>query len=117
MGVNTNCCPQQLAIDLIRRSSCRVQVAAVISDGAGIFAWGWNNSGRHGLGEHAEAMAIRRANPKRFSFDVWECTMYVAAVRNGNIILAKPCEECMKIIKARDLRNVYYTTKDGWKSL
>ena len=57
--------PRQLAVDLLPRSTCLVQVAAVIADKRGIFSWGWNSSGVTGYGEHAEAAAIRRANKRR----------------------------------------------------
>ena len=32
--------PRRLAVDLLPRSRCAVQVAAVIADGFGIFSWG-----------------------------------------------------------------------------
>ena len=50
--------PRELAIDLLPRSTCAVQVAAVLADANGIFGWGWNSAGS-GFGEHAEAAAFR----------------------------------------------------------
>ena len=49
--MKTDMGPWILANDLIYRSSCRVKMAAVIVDEKDrIFSWGWNHSGRDGLG-------------------------------------------------------------------
>jgi deoxycytidylate deaminase len=102
--------PRQLAIDLLARSICAVQVAAVLADDSGIFSWGWNSVGS-GYGEHAECAAIRRANKERL-----ECaTIYVAAQRkrNGKTVLSKPCEDCKKRIIAANIYLVYYRLASG----
>jgi len=102
--------PRELAVALIGRSICTVQVAAVLADSNGIFSWGWNSAGS-GFGEHAEAMCMRRANKKR----VPGATLYVAAVRrkSGNTILAKPCVECQPLA-ARCARVVYRDAGGRW---
>lgn len=103
--------PRKLAIDLLPRSICSVQVAAVIADDSGIFSWGWNSVGS-GLGEHAEAAAIRRAgNRDRLEYS----TIYVASQRNRNdkTVLSKPCEDCMQRIKAAGIYLVYYRLANG----
>lgn len=38
--MNTSRDPRELVVDLLPRSSCAVQVAAVITDRHGIFSWG-----------------------------------------------------------------------------
>lgn len=90
--MNTNKIPQDLAIDLLERSICAVQVSAVICDDHGIFAWGWNHVGS-GFGQHAEMHALCRANPRR----LLGASIFVAAkrFRNGKIVLARPCVDCM----------------------
>ncbi len=102
--------PRQLAIDLLPRSICQVQVAAVLADDYGIFAWGWNSAG-NGFGEHAEAAAIRRANKKRLTTS----TIYVASqrMRNGKMVMSKPCEDCMKRIRAKNIYLIWYRTASG----
>ena len=102
--------PRKLAVDLLPRSICSVQVAAVIADDSGIFSWGWNSVGS-GLGEHAEAAAIRRANKDRLE----TATIYVAAQRNrnGKIVLSKPCEDCAKRLRAAGIYLVYYRLASG----
>lgn len=102
--------PRKLAIALLARSICSVQVAAVIADKHGIFSWGWNSVGS-GFGEHAEAAALRRANRDRLV----GATIYVASrrQRNSKAILSKPCDSCdARIVKA-ELANIIYRSAEG----
>lgn len=88
--------PRELVLALLKRSPCIVQVAAVLEDGTGVFAWGWNHSGPDGLGMHAEAHCLNRSNPHRLMC----ATMYVAARRrkNGRAVTAKPCPDCQRAV-------------------
>lgn len=97
--------PRELAIDLLGRSICSVQVAAVIADRKGIFSWGWNSVGS-GFGEHAECAAIRRANRDRLV----GATLYVASQRNRNqkAVLSKPCDACDARIVSAEIGEVFY---------
>ncbi len=101
--------PRELAVALLRRSVCSVQVAAVLEDEWGVFAWGWNSSGPTGMGEHAEAHCLRRANRNRLQ----GATLYVAArrARNGRPVCARPCSACQKVI--RDVEAVVWRDGDG----
>lgn len=103
--------PRKLVIDLFPRSICLVQMTAVIADKHGIFSWGWNSVG-DGLGEHAEAAAIRRANKKRLH----GATIYVAGQRRRNkkSVPGYPCPDCFKLIRARGLHVVYRTSFGTW---
>lgn len=105
--MNTRCDPKQLVVRLLQRSSCNVSVACVIADNYGIHSWGFNNPGQ-GFGEHAEAMAIRRANRKRLK----RSTLFTAAVRrkNNRTVTAQPCEKCARIVK---VQKVVYRDKHG----
>lgn len=105
--------PRELTFDLLDRSNCKVQVAAVLSDNYGIFAWGWNSGPRNHTqikGIHAEQMAISRANPKRLK----GATLTVAARRkkSQSQILARPCEKCTPLVKKYNIRTIEYTTPD-----
>jgi hypothetical protein len=103
----------RLAVDLLSRSICAVQVAAVLEDRWGIFSWGWNHSGSDGYGQHAEAHSLSRANRDRLEGS----TMWVAARRrkSGNPVCACPCEGCRAILGK--VRDVWYRDKSGqWKS-
>jgi len=113
--VNTRKTPRDLAMDLFYRSSCSVQMAAVITDKNGrIFSWGWNSVG-NGEGKHAEDHAIGRANRKRLS----GATITVAGrrVKTGKFVFSCPCKRCAEIIKSRGIKNVNFITKNGeWKT-
>lgn len=110
--------PKQLAEDILSRSSCSVQVGAVIADAHGILSWGWNHMGRTGFGEHAETHALRRANKARLS----QASIYVASRRrkHGKIVTSKPCPNCESRIRAAGIRSVWWQGASGewhWYSL
>lgn len=111
--MNTRLDPRELVVNLVLpRSQCKVRVAAVITDNREkIFAWGWNNPGRDGLGEHAEAHAVRNANKRRLSGS----TIFVAGlrVRNGNFVPSRPCDKCQKLLKKYKVKKVIYITPAG----
>ena len=115
MKIN-NCTPKELALLLLSRSNCKIQVAAVLSDSYGIFSWGWNSGPRdhnHVKGVHAETHAFSRANPKRLK----GATLTVAARRkkSESQILARPCEKCTPLIKKHKIKIIEYTTpNDTW---
>lgn len=90
--------PKELAIDLLDRSTCQVQVAAVIFDNYSIHSWGHNHMGFDGMGEHAECAAIRRSNRNRLA----DSSIAVAGrrKRNAKSVVAFPCAECQaRLIK------------------
>jgi deoxycytidylate deaminase len=103
---------KELAIDILERSRCSVRVGASIQDGSGILSWGWNSEGFDGMGLHAEAHAILRANKKRLH----EATIYVASVRgrNGKFVTSKPCVDCQKLIDKWKLRAVWRGSNGEW---
>ena len=102
--------PRELAVDLLSRSSCTVQVAAVLTDATGnIMSWGWNHSGPNGLGQHAEHHAMLRVNRNR----LWHGSVYVAGRRRrGPLVNAKPCKHCQTMINNYDI-GVFYRNKHG----
>ncbi len=109
----TNISPKELAIDLLARSVCSVQVAAVIYDGHGIFGWGWNSIGPDGFGWHAEAHAISRCSRRRLA----GATIAVAGRRqkSRNFVNNCPCIDCqLKIDKVR-IAEIEYLDKGEWK--
>ena len=99
---------------MIQRSICQVQVAALlVNPDFTIISTGWNHMGFNGLGEHAEVAAVRRC----YKLNLPQSTIYVAAVRlrNGNIVTAKPCEACQRLLDKYAIK-VVYRDKDGvWK--
>jgi len=105
--------PKELAIDISKRSTCRVKVGSVIEDKNGIFSWGWNHMGLIGLGCCAEAHAISRANPKRLKGS----TIYIAGThrKTGNPVPAKPCYHCHKLILHVGIEEVIWQDKYLWE--
>lgn len=101
-----------LAVDILERSNCSVQVGASIEDNTGIISWGWNGMGFDGCGLHAEAHAILRANKKRLTGS----TIYIASLRNRNrrIIISKPCDVCQKLINKWKLKAVWRDYNGEW---
>ena len=101
--------PKDLANQLLDRSTCKIKVAAVIEDNYGIYSWGWNHAG-DGLGCHAEAMAIRRANPSRLK----DSTIYVVGKRNYSVY-SLPCMACMGRIIASGISKIVFRDKlENW---
>jgi tRNA(Arg) A34 adenosine deaminase TadA len=89
-----------LVIDLLDRSVCSVQVAAVLYDAYGIFAWGWNSVG-NGFGQHAEIHALSRANRRRLPGS----TLVVAGRRRGNVVPSPPCPACrLRLTKVKSVQ-------------
>jgi deoxycytidylate deaminase len=106
--------PSRLAEDILHRSSCHVQVGAVIADHHGIFSWGWNHSGPTGFGIHAEIHALVRANHSRLR----GATLYVAGQRrrNGKFVPALPCPECARAT-AKVGKIVWRDTDGKWRTM
>jgi deoxycytidylate deaminase len=103
--------PRTLAIDLVNRSVCHIKVGAVIYDKHGIFAWGWNNSGRNGFGQHAEMHALMRANRKRLR----SASIAIAGQRerNGNVVPSPPCTMCRAQLSSVGVKHVYIQNRAG----
>ncbi|MEK7212749.1 MAG: hypothetical protein WAP51_01285 [Candidatus Sungiibacteriota bacterium] len=117
--MNTRRTPRELARDLSARAAGKYQMAAVLSDRRGIFAWGWNHSVRI-IGAnavetvHAEEHAIKRANPRRLSGS----TLTVYGEKNtGKLLFARPCKErCEVMAKKHGVAKIEYHASDGWRA-
>lgn len=109
--------PQEVVSKLCNRSSCNVQVGAVLVDRHGrIFAGQWNHAGPDGLGRHAEEEAIRHANPRRLP----GAHLVVIAKRRKNnrwVSSSRPCEaRCLLLARKHGIASIEYITKSGeWK--
>ena len=113
--MNTRQNPKELAVALMSRSRCSVQVGCVIADSNGVFAWGWNSSGPDGFGLCAERHAISRANKWRLGY----ATFYIAASRrkHGRPVIAKPCAKCQAVIDHYGAKRIYWRDHDGtWRN-
>ena len=103
---------RKLAVDILDRSTCGVQVGAAIEKSGYILSWGWNSTGFDGFGLHAESHAIMRANKKRLH----GATIYVASLRsrNGKMVTSKPCANCQQLIDKWNLRVVWRENTGEW---
>lgn len=71
-----------------------------------------NISGEHNT-LHAEMMALLKA--RSLDIDFGKSALFVCRIRkDGSIGMAKPCEACSEMIKTMGVRDIYYTTNDGW---
>lgn len=108
--------PSELAVDLTKRSICAVQVAAVVWDSYGVFSWGWNSAGPDGMGEHAEAHAIKRANKARLAGS--SIAIAGRRKRNGKIVVSLPCTDCANRVSKWGIKWVWIESKDGlWQRI
>ena len=77
-----------------------VPVSAIIVKDEKIISVGYNSRVKKSLTiNHAEIMAISKANKKLKNYFLYDCDMYVTL---------KPCEMCEKVINNARIRNVYY---------
>ena len=106
--------PKDFVVRLLKRSNCRVQVAACLSDTTGIYAWGINHAGPDGFGECAEQHCLKKANYKRIP----KSTMWIAGRRkkSKNTVLARPCAACFPLV--RSCRYIIFQKKDRtWETI
>ena len=119
--MNTHRDPKELAEDLLPRSPCEIQVAAVLSDSYGIFSWGWNHS-RGRIGVHAEYHAILRSNRERL--EGAKLTILGRYQRNDNPVLSFPCvgakkhsrsgsRPCFELVLKHKIGAIEFRTKSG----
>lgn len=101
--------PQQLALDLLDRSICSVQVAAVVFDAHGIVGWGWNSMGGDGYGECAEISAIRRSNRRRLGGST--CVVVGRRKRNHKTVIAFPCANCYARLVKVGIKTIHFQDK------
>ena len=89
--------PKEAVLYYMKRSTCSVQVGAVLWDNQGLVAAGWNHMGDSGFGEHAEINALKRANHKRLS----KAILYVAGRRkkSKNPVNSRPCAACAPAVR------------------
>jgi deoxycytidylate deaminase len=104
---------RELAVDILERSKCLVQVGAAIEDRRGIISWGWNSVGFDGMGLHAEAHAILRANKRRLA----GATIYIASMRarNNKTVISKPCSDCKRLIDKWNLHVEWRDANGEWR--
>lgn len=63
---------------------------------------------------HAEIMALQDAT-RRFNGDLSKCSIFVySEKKDGYTRLTRPCKACSQQLKDLGIKNIYYTTNNGW---
>ncbi len=96
----------------------KFKLAAIVWQGSKVIGIGHNHynidfatkPGKRKGGIHAEALAIVRANSNKAK---WKHTIITVARvgKRGNILEAKPCKDCMRLIEKMGIDKVYWTTE------
>ena len=67
---------------------------------------------------HAEIMALQHAT-RSFKGDLSKCSIFVYSEKKEGYKrltrLTKPCNACSKRLEELGIRNIYYTTDNGWQ--
>ena len=73
---------------------------------------------RQNNGLHAEIMALQHAK-RSFKGDLSKCSIFVYSEKKDGCKrltrLTKPCNACSKRLEELGIRNIYYTTNNGWQ--
>jgi len=97
----------------------KFRMAAIVTKSGRPLSSGWNKLspgilknpiyGEHQM-LHAECQAILQLEPKQLR----NATIYVAGLtRGGNLLLSKPCDACMFLIKQAGIKRIVFHTKEG----
>ena len=110
----------------------KIKIGAVVVCKNKVISVGWNTTQSHPLqkhynkyrnvdgreydvelqsnGLHAEMMAIRHLKG-----DLSKCSIFVyREYKDGSTGISKPCQACMKAMEDIGIKNIYYTTENGY---
>ncbi len=119
-GLRENACDAAVAV--ARLSNHHFRVGAAIVKGRKIISLGCNSNKttpfiRKKISDktmvdrmHAEMSCILKAQK-----DISKCKIYVARLTSNGLGNARPCMLCMSMIQTAGVREVFYSTEDGWK--
>lgn len=104
-------------------------VGCVVTDGHRIISSGYNSIRTHPIQKklnrerfsqdsmhslHAEAMALIPLINKN-DINWKKCKLYVyRELKNGELGNSRPCPSCQKLIKSLGIKNIFYTSPDGY---
>ena len=121
-------------------SDCKIKIGAVIMYKSKVISVGYNTTKsnpiqkayniyrnangreydveRQNNGLHAEIMALQHAT-RSFKGDLSKCSIFVYSEKKEGYKrltrLTKPCNACSKRLEELGIRNIYYTTNNGWQ--
>lgn len=94
---------------LASQSPCEMRHASVVLRGGSLLSWGFNHNDRH-----SEMAALL----KLWSSERKGTTVINLRIRkDGSFALAKPCGDCQYQMKDMEVRNVFYSTPEGWEGM
>lgn len=110
-----------MAASVAKRSILRIRVGAVVTKRRHIVSMGYNQKKTHPLihkfpydphvGLHAEMDACFGIDTDMLSGS----TIYIARLlRNNKTALSKPCEGCQALLKYFGIKNIIYSTDNGF---
>ena len=73
----------------------------------------WNNGIQPVPKLHAEMGCVLKIMNLDIDFNKVKLYVYRQDL-NGNLAMCRPCKACMKAIKDLEIKNIYYTTNDGY---
>jgi pyrimidine deaminase RibD-like protein len=95
------------------------KLGAVITRGNQIVGLGFNKKKTHPLSStrfnniHAELSAILNSGIKNLS----GCSIYVyRETKSGDLAMARPCVDCLKLLKKSNVAKIFYSTETGFKT-
>jgi deoxycytidylate deaminase len=104
----------RLAKNVSKLSKHRIQMGAVIVHNGNVISIGENQLKSHPdawrkTGLHCEIKAIKCSG----KYDLSGSTIFVyRQKRNGETGMARPCPDCLKILKEKGFKYMYYTTNE-----
>lgn len=113
-----------LASKASKNSTYKHKLGAVLVKSGRILATGYNRVGHRSrfavpiekeASVHAEIAVISKLMKPKHVHKLQGSKLYISRVRkNGKLGLAKPCSECLSVIKSVGIREIIYTTENGW---
>lgn len=105
------------------------RLAAAIVKGNRVISFGHNkrkthplqnrfSKNRHSIYLHAEIDSIKNALKELKVEELSQCILIVVRTKkDGSSGLAKPCKGCMRAIESFNIKQVIYSTEDGYETL
>lgn len=111
--------PFRLARNAKNYSNYKIKMGAVLVDSGTPIAVGFNSlkyfskwCSPPSVSIHAEMNCLRTCSKKRIK----GCELYIYREhKNGRLALAKPCEDCLNVIRQKGIKRIYYTTESGYE--
>ena len=110
----------------------RAHIGAIVSYKGTVLAKGWNSDKTHTVQSqynikrykdtgqrylppkvHAEAAALQKIKYLDIDFSKIKLFVY-REFRDGRLAMSRPCSACMAAIKELGIKNIYYTSNDGY---